>query len=104
MSGRRMHSRSHGGSAEATLRVCHGVTLEPSMEGTSLAVLSDSFVQVGEELTLFLVGGDGSQSELRARVGATQPHVVNGSLRHRLQLSIVSAPPILEGGPSDESE
>ena len=104
MSGRRIHLRSHGSSAEGTLRVCQGVTIEPGMDGTGLAVLSDSFVPVGEELTLFLVGGDGGQLEVRARVGATQPHVVNGSLRHRLRLSIVSAPPSLERGHSNEPE
>jgi hypothetical protein len=100
VSGRRRHLRSHGDSAEGTIRVCRDVTIERDNSDSGVAVLSDVGVPAGEKLTLFLVSAAG-QLELRVEVLATQPHIVNGTLRHRLRLGILTAAPVIESGPCE---
>jgi hypothetical protein len=68
------------------------VTIDADAGGAGLAVLSDVPLPAGEALTLYLLSAAGRQ-ELRATVIATEPHVVNGSVRHRLRLAILHVSP-----------
>jgi len=80
--------------------VCRPVRLHQGRSGAGLSVLSDVGVAAGEELTLFLVGAAG-QLELRVKVMAVQPQIVEGALRHRLRLSILPAAPTIDEDPSE---
>ena len=92
MSGRRLHPRAQGGSAQGTIRVCRHVRVDQERSGAGLAVLSDVGLPVGEKLTLFLVGAAG-RLELRVKVLAVQPRIIDGAVLHRLRLSILSVAP-----------
>jgi hypothetical protein len=68
------------------------VTIECDAKGRPLAVLSCTLFPVGTDLRLSLATASGIE-ELSVRVTAAEPRVVNGSMRHRLQLAILSATP-----------
>ena len=58
-------------------------------------MLSDFAMPAGETLTLFVVGAAG-RLELRVEVIAVQPRIVEGALRHRLQLGILAVAPAID--------
>ena len=91
MSGRRRYIRSHVESL-GSVRISRAVTIEGDEKGAGLAVLSCTLFPVGTDLTLSLATTS-SIEELSVRVTAAEPRVVNGSMRHRLQLAILSARP-----------
>jgi hypothetical protein len=68
------------------------VPIDQERSGASLAVLSDVGMPVGEKLTLFLVGAAG-RLELKVKVIAVQPRIIDGAVLHRLRLSILSIAP-----------
>ena len=75
--------------------MCRHVRVDQDRSGAALAVLSDIAMPAGEKLTLSLVGAAG-RLELRVKVMAVQPRIVEGALRHRLQLSILSVGPAID--------
>ena len=99
MSGRRHYIRSHVASL-GSVRVSRAVTLECNARGAGLAVLSCTLFPVGSDLTLSLATTS-SIEELSVRVTAAEPLVVNGSMRHRLQLAILPATPEARAAISD---
>jgi hypothetical protein len=64
-----------------------------NLAAPGLTVISDSPGVVDEEFTLALVRG-GDQVDVKVRVVATSPQVVNGVLRHELELEMIDAPPV----------
>ncbi len=93
MSGRRAYQRFRGAAPlDGRLRISRDVTVQAGDRTRDLAVLSDAPGVVGEELTLALVNGAG-QMEFVVRVAESQPQIVQGALRHRLRLEIISPVP-----------
>jgi hypothetical protein len=64
-----------------------------NLAAPGLTVISDSPGVVDEEFTLALVRG-GDQVDVKVRVVATSPQVVNGVLRHQLELEMLDAPTV----------
>ena len=93
VSGRRLYARLEG-SAEGVLHLCRDVSIGPGRSGNALTVLSDQHVPAGEELTLS-IAGSADRLPLRVLVTATEPHLVNGSMRHRLTVTILEFCPAL---------
>jgi hypothetical protein len=90
MSGRRSHPRF--GVSEpwgGAIRVLRDVVVNRSDADELLAVSHLAGV-VGEQLSLDLLGG-GSSLELKVEVLDSRPVIVNGTVRHRLRLGMVSA-------------
>lgn len=90
MSGRRSHPRFELSSPwDGALRMLQDVAVERTTEDELLAV-SDVPGSTGEEMSLELLGG-GTGVLLKVRVIESRPVIVNGRLRHRLRLAILSA-------------
>jgi hypothetical protein len=90
MSGRRSHPRF--GVSEpwsGAIRVLRDVVVNRSDADELLAVSHVAGV-VGEQLSLDLLGG-GASLGLKVTVLDSRPVIVNGSVRHRLRLGMVTA-------------
>lgn len=88
MSGRRTHLRMRVESPwSGAMRVSRDVSVDEA-GGQSLAVLSTAPGIVDEELTLEMVSGE-ETAHLRVKVVESRPVVVEGCVRHRLQLLIL---------------
>jgi len=64
-----------------------------NLAAPALTVISESPGVIDEEFTLGLVRG-GDQVDVKVRVIATSPQVVNGVLRHQLELEVLDAPAV----------
>jgi len=67
-----------------------------NLAAPGLTVISDRPGVVDEEFTLALLRG-GDQVDVKVRVVATSPQVVNGVLRHQLELEVLDAPSVAAG-------
>jgi hypothetical protein len=73
-----------------TIRVWRDVSIAADTTSPELSVVSDEPGVVHEEMTLGLSGPEG-RVDLRVRVLESQPHVVDGIVRHRLRLLMLGA-------------
>ena len=90
MSGRRSHPRYFVATPwEGTVRVLRAVVIDRVGLNEFVAVSHAAGV-VGEEMSLDLIAAEKTH-ELRVRVVASQPVIIENMLRHRIQLSLVSA-------------
>ena len=91
MSGRRTFPRFRTLRAwSGRLRASRQVAVNLTEPGEVLTVISDGPGVVDEELTLALVQ-DGEQVDVKVRVVATKPQMLNGVLRHHLTLEVLGA-------------
>jgi hypothetical protein len=67
------------------MRIWRDVSVDLDSKGSELTVVSDAPGIVDEELMLGLLGPEG-QMDLRVRVLESNPHIVDGVVRHRLKL------------------
>ena len=67
-----------------------------NLAAPDLTVISDSPGVVDVEVELALLRGD-DQLDVKVRVVATCPQVVNGVLRHQLELEVLDAPGVATG-------
>jgi hypothetical protein len=67
------------------MRIWRDVSVDLGPSGSELTVVSDAPGVVDEELMLGLLGPEG-QMDLRVRVLESNPHIVDGVVRHRLKL------------------
>jgi hypothetical protein len=67
------------------MRIWRDVSVDLDSKGRELTVVSDAPGIVDEELMLGLLGPEG-QMDLRVRVLESNPHIVDGVVRHRLKL------------------
>jgi hypothetical protein len=67
------------------MRIWRDVSVDLDPNGRELTVVSDAPAVVDEELMLGLLGPEG-QMDLRVRVLESNPHIVDGVVRHRLKL------------------
>jgi hypothetical protein len=94
VSGRRAFPRFRTlGAWSGRLRALRQVAVSPTEPGDLLTIVSDGPGIVGEELTLGLVK-DAEQMVLKVRVIATKPELLDGVIRHQLQLEVLG----FEGG------
>jgi hypothetical protein len=70
------------------MRVLRDVLVNRS-SGDELLAISHSAAITGEEMSLGLVGAGGSL-DLRVRVLESRPVIIEGNVRHRLRLAVVS--------------
>jgi hypothetical protein len=90
VSGRRAFPRFRAlGAWLGRLRTSRQVAIDVTVP--ALTVISDRPGVVDEELTLALVEG-GEHVDVRVRVIATSPQVINGTLCHQLRLEVLAAP------------
>ena len=90
MSGRRGHQRlTITGPTSGAVRVLRDVVIE-RMQHHELVIISQTPAAVGEEMFLELFSGNDCIA-LEVRVLDSRPVVVNGSIRHRLRLLMVTA-------------
>lgn len=73
-----------------TIRVWRDVSVAADGIGRELSVVSDEPGVLHEEMTLGLAS-PGGRVDLRVRVLESQPHVVDGIVRHRLRLLMLDA-------------
>lgn len=91
MSGRRSHPRfAVAVPWSGSIRILRDVVLQRTHAGELFAV-SHAPAIVGEEMSLDVMGG-GHSLELRVRVVESRPVIVDGAVRHRIQLSLIEAP------------
>lgn len=89
MSGRRSHPRFAVASpCDGALRVLRDVAIDRTAVDELSAVCHVPAV-VGEEMSLDLLGA-GDRLQCRVRVVESRPVVVDGSVRHRLRLAVIS--------------
>jgi hypothetical protein len=89
MSGRRGHQRlTIGGPATGAVRILRDVAIE-RMNHEELAVISQTPVVIGEEMSLELFSGSGCIA-LKVRVLDSRPVVIAGSVRHRLRVAVTT--------------
>jgi hypothetical protein len=90
MSGRRSHPRFAVASPwEGSLRVLKDVVIQRSQPEELLAISHTAGV-LGEEMTLDLIGS-GQTLALRVNVVESRPVIVDGSVRHRIRLRMLSS-------------
>ena len=90
MSGRRSHPRYFVATPwEGTVRVLRAVMIDRAGQNEFVAISHAAGV-VGEEMSLDLIAA-GERHELRVRVLASQPVIIENMLRHRIQLSLLAA-------------
>lgn len=70
------------------MRIWRDVALDADATGSEVTVVSDVPGVVDEELTLGLLGPEG-QLDLRVRVLDSNPHIVEGIVRHRVKLLLI---------------
>lgn len=83
------------------MRISRDVAVQVGEASSEIAVLSDAPGIVDEELTLALVSSAGDM-DLRVRVVDSRPQIVDGVLRHRVRLQLLSAE--IPGHDDDRSE
>ncbi len=89
MSGRRSHPRYFVETPwEGTVRVLRAVVIDRAGLNEFVAISHAAGV-VGEEMSLDLIASE-ARHELRVRVLASQPVIIENMLRHRIQLSLIS--------------
>ena len=89
MSGRRSHPRYFVASPwEGTVRVLRAVMIDRAGQSEFVAISHVAGV-VGEEMSLDLIAAE-VRHELRVRVLASQPVIIENTLRHRIQLSLIA--------------
>jgi hypothetical protein len=89
MSGRRSHPRYFVATPwEGSVRVLRAVVIDRTGLNEFVAVSHAPGV-VGEEMSLDLIAA-GMTHELRVRVLASHPVVIENTVRHRIQLSLVT--------------
>ena len=89
MSGRRSHPRFAVATPwDGAMRVLRDVVIQRSDSGELEAVSQQSAI-AGEEMTLDVVGG-GETLGLRVRVIDSRPMILNGSVRHRIRLALLT--------------
>lgn len=89
MSGRRSHPRFAVASPwEGSLRVLKDVVVQRT-EREELLAISHTAGVLGEEMTLDLLGS-GKTLALRVHVIESRPVIIEGTVRHRLRLRMVS--------------
>jgi hypothetical protein len=71
------------------MRVLRDVVVN-RIQGDELLAVSQAPAIAGEDMSLDLVGG-GSSMELRVRVIESRPVIIDGSVRHRIRLSLIPA-------------
>jgi hypothetical protein len=90
MSGRRSHPRYFVAAPwEGTVRVLRAVMIDRAGQNEFVAISHAAGV-VGEEMSLDLIAA-GARHELRVRVLASQPVIIENTLRHRIQLSLIAS-------------
>jgi len=90
MSGRRSHPRYAVASPwDGAVRVLRNVVIDRPERDELLAV-SNAAAVVGEAMSLDLMGG-GRSLALKVRVLESRPVIIEGSVRHRLRLALMSA-------------
>ena len=88
MSGRRSHPRFAVATPwDGAMRVLRDVVVD-RVDTHELMAVSHAPAIIGEEMSLDLVGA-GTSMELRVRVVESRPVIVDGSVRHRIRLSVV---------------
>ncbi|MDQ3347853.1 MAG: hypothetical protein M3545_07790 [Acidobacteriota bacterium] len=92
MSGRRVYPRfRQTPPAQGQFRVLRDVVVQRDAAARDITVLSDAPVGAGEQMTLSLVSSTG-EVELQVTVVDCRPHIVEGTMRHLVQLAVTSAP------------
>ena len=95
MSGRRSHPRFAVATPwDGAMRVLRDVVVD-RVSRDELLVISQAPAVAGEEMSLDLVGA-GTTMELRVRVIESRPVIVEGAVRHRIRLSMLSQASELE--------
>lgn len=90
MSGRRSHPRFAVATPwDGAIRVLRDVVVD-RVNGEELLAVSQVPGVAGEDMSLNLVGA-GTSLELRVRVLDSRPVIIDGTVRHRVRLSVVSA-------------
>ena len=88
MSGRRKHERFAPGQPwDGTIKVLRDVIVQRGAGGSLVAIGQVPGV-IGEHLTLDLAGG-GHRVTCRVQVRESRPVIVDGSVRHRIQLDVL---------------
>jgi hypothetical protein len=100
MSGRRRHERFAPGQPwDGTIKVLRDVIVQREVGGRLVAIGQVPGV-IGEHLTLDLAGG-GHRVTCRVQVKESRPVIVDGSVKHRIQLDVLEGsrrPELLPGG------
>ena len=88
MSGRRKHERFAPGQPwDGTIKVLRDVIVQREPGGSLVAIGQVPGV-IGEQLILDLAGG-GHRVTCRVQVRESRPVIVDGSVRHRIQLDVL---------------
>ena len=88
MSGRRSHPRFAVATPwDGAMRVLRDVVVD-RVSREELLVISQAPAIAGEDMTLDLVGA-GTTMELRVRVLESRPVIIEGTVRHRIRLSVM---------------
>lgn len=88
MSGRRSHPRFAVTTPwDGAMRVLRDVVVD-RLDRDELLAVSHVPAVAGEEMSLDLVGA-GTSLELRVRVLESRPIIIDGTVRHRIRLSLV---------------
>jgi hypothetical protein len=99
MSGRRKHERFAPGQAwNGTIKVLRDVIVQREASGSLVAIGQLPGV-IGEQLTLDLAGG-GHRVTCLVQVTESRPVIVDGSVRHRVQLDVLEGSRRPEQAPS----
>ena len=94
VSGRRVYPRfRQTPPAQGQFRVSRDVVVQRDDKSRDITVLSDAPVGAGEQMTLSLVSSTG-EVELQVTVVDCRPHIVEGTMRHLVQLAVTSAPAV----------
>ena len=88
MSGRRSHPRFAVATPwDGAMRVLRDVVVD-RVSREELLVISQAPAIAGEDMSLDLVGA-GTTMELRVRVIESRPVIIEGTVRHRIRLSVM---------------
>ena len=91
VAGRRVYPRFRQGAPPGLIRISRDVDVQPeATDSQEMFVISDAAAVIGEVVTLALVSSNGER-ELRVQIVDSRPHVVDGVMRHRVRLKILSA-------------
>ena len=91
MSGRRIHARYERVTPwSGQMRISRDVSVQVDGTSNEITVLAEVPGVVDEELTLALVSNAGNM-DLRVKVVDSRPQVVDGILRHRVRLQLLTA-------------
>ena len=85
-----MFQRFRQDAPAGQIRISRDVAVQADEATSEIFVVSDAAAVVGEVLTLALVSSDG-EMEFRVRVAESRPHLIDGAMRHRLRLEVITA-------------